>query len=185
MHALAGVVTLVMGALLAAAPAVAADRHDHRSAYAGEETRAIKALSPQDVDDLLNGRGWGFAKSAELNGMPGPAHLLEMADEIALSPEQRRKIEALFAEMQAEAKALGRTYVDLERRLDQAFADGAITPETLTEQVTAIAEMRGRLRLVHLRAHLKTPDLLTPHRMVLYNRLRVYGSPAGAHHHAH
>jgi len=185
MRALAGLVTLVMGALPAAVPADAADQHDHRSAYAGEETRTIKALSPEDVDDLLNGRGWGFAKAAELNGMPGPAHLLEMADEIGLRPNQRRAIEALFAEMQAEAQALGRTYVDLERRLDQAFADGAITPDSLAEQVAAIADVRGRLRLVHLRTHLRTPDLLTPHQIVLYNRLRGYGTPAGDHHHAH
>jgi hypothetical protein len=48
------------------------------SPYAGQETRRIKSLSEQDIDELRQGRGWGLAKAAELNGLPGPAHLLEM-----------------------------------------------------------------------------------------------------------
>ncbi|MBT3972460.1 MAG: hypothetical protein HOE99_01485, partial [Acidiferrobacteraceae bacterium] len=48
------------------------------SPYVGQETRVIKSLSAEDIDDLINGRGWGLAKPAELNGVPGPAHLLEM-----------------------------------------------------------------------------------------------------------
>ncbi len=57
--------------------------HDtHRSKYAGEENREIKSLSADDIDELRNGGGWGLAKAAELNGVPGPAHLLEMKKEI-------------------------------------------------------------------------------------------------------
>ncbi|MCL4744462.1 MAG: hypothetical protein KJZ83_03505, partial [Burkholderiaceae bacterium] len=59
-----------------------------RSAYVGEETRGIKALAPAEVDGLLGGKGLGFARSAELNGYPGPAHVLELSDELALSAEQ-------------------------------------------------------------------------------------------------
>ena len=65
------------------------------SPYAGEEARVIKSLSAKDIDDLLNGRGWGLAKSAELNGVPGPAHLLEMKSEIGLSSEQVSAIKAI------------------------------------------------------------------------------------------
>ena len=53
----------------------AAQTTPHASAYAGQQSRAIKSLSEQDVDDLLAGRGAGFAKAAELNGYPGPAHV--------------------------------------------------------------------------------------------------------------
>ena len=172
------VVALALGTLAVTGPALAAGGDKHRSAYAGQEGREIKALSPEDVDDLLNGRGWGFAKAAELNGMPGPAHLLELADEIGLSPDQRRAV-------RSEAIELGRTYVALERKLDRAFAEGAVTPDSLAEQLTAIAEIRGQLRGVHLRAHLQTPRLLTPHQIVLYNRLRGYKAEAGTEHHAH
>src|SRR5262249_20157560 len=44
--------------------------------YAGRQTRAIKALSEEDIAPLLNGEGMGMAKAAELNGYPGPKHVL-------------------------------------------------------------------------------------------------------------
>jgi hypothetical protein len=46
------------------------------SPYAGQQTRAIKALAPEDLAALRNGEGMGMAKAAELNGYPGPAHVL-------------------------------------------------------------------------------------------------------------
>ena len=59
----------------------------HPSPYVGQDTRPIKSLSADDILELRRGGGWGLAKAAELNGMPGPAHLLELKDEIPLSPE--------------------------------------------------------------------------------------------------
>ena len=40
--------------------------------YAGQQTRAIKALSDDDIAALRAGEGMGMAKAAELNGYPGP-----------------------------------------------------------------------------------------------------------------
>lgn len=54
-------VGVIFGAMVAAT-AVSAE-----SPYAGQQTREVKALSTQEVDDYLNGRGMGFAKAAELN----------------------------------------------------------------------------------------------------------------------
>ena len=54
----------------------------YTSKYVGEEYRKIKSLSPDDVEELKKGGGWGLAKAAELNGLPGPAHILEMEDKI-------------------------------------------------------------------------------------------------------
>ena len=67
--------------------------HSHKSKYAGEEKREIKSLSATDIEELQNGKGWGLAKAAELNGVPGPVHLLEMKEELELSAEQIRAIE--------------------------------------------------------------------------------------------
>jgi hypothetical protein len=53
------------------------------SPYAGQERHDIKSLSPQEVTALLAGQGAGFAKAAELNGYPGPAHVIELADQLA------------------------------------------------------------------------------------------------------
>ena len=51
-----------------------------QSPCAGMQARSIKALSEQQVADLKAGRGMGLALSAELNGYPGPAHVLELSD---------------------------------------------------------------------------------------------------------
>ena len=51
------------------------------SPYAGQEAREIPTLSEEDIRQLQDGEGWGLAKAAELNGVPGPAHLLEIADQ--------------------------------------------------------------------------------------------------------
>jgi hypothetical protein len=61
------------------------------SPYSGEERREIKALSKEEVNGYLSGDGMGFAKVAELNHHPGPRHVLELADQLQLSDEQRRR----------------------------------------------------------------------------------------------
>ena len=49
----------------------------------------MASLSDEDVQGFLDGRGMGLAKSAELNGHPGPMHVLELAEELKLTAEQR------------------------------------------------------------------------------------------------
>ena len=56
-----------------------------QSPYAGMQARPIKALSSEQIADLKAGRGMGLALTAELNGYPGPAHLLELADKLIQS----------------------------------------------------------------------------------------------------
>lgn len=145
-----------------------------KSPYAGQETWKIKSLSQKDIDDLSNGRGWGFAKAAELNGLPGPIHILELADRINLSPEQRRKIEGLFKEMKSLAVPLGEEMVRLERGLDRLFRNKTANETNLKSQLTNIGKVRSELRRVHLQAHLRSPDILTAHQIAIYNRLRGY-----------
>ena len=75
--------------------------------YAGLQMRPIKSLSAQQVADLSSGRGMGLALAAELNGYPGPSHVLELADNLDLTTEQRARVQALFDAMKAEAMPLG------------------------------------------------------------------------------
>ena len=68
--------------------------HQHQGAataspYAGEQSRDIKALSSTETNNLLNGAGMGYAKAAELNGYPGPMHVLELARPLGLTDAQR------------------------------------------------------------------------------------------------
>lgn len=168
-------------AIAVAAPLIASEpSHQspktHASPYAGEEIRRIKSLSVEDIDELRNGRGWGLAKVAELNGMPGPAHLLEMRTEIGLTPAQVVDIEALFVHMKTSATALGERLIALETDLNDAFARGDIGRDVLAAKLDAIGSVRTQLRLTHLETHLATPKILRPEQITAYNRLRGYGA---------
>jgi len=166
---------LAGAAALAAAP----------SPYSGQETREIKALSRAEIDDLLAGRGMGLAKAGELNGYPGPAHVLEMAGDLALTSQQLADIGAIKERMSAAALALGGEIVERERDLDRRFAAGTIGEAELRDATEAIGSLQGRLRAVHLAAHLATRALLSEAQIARYAALRGYGSDPGEHAHPH
>lgn len=149
--------------------------------YAGQDQRDIAALSAQDVDDLLAGRGWGFAKSAELNGYPGPAHVLEMAEALSLTTSQRAAVQAVFDGMNAQARALGADFVAAERRLDAAFQAREVDADLLAALVTEAGRLEAELRAVHLQAHLQTLPLMERHQVALYNQARGYGGGGHSH----
>ena len=159
--------------------AVFAQTHDENhstspSAYAGEETRLIKSLSEKDLEEIARGGGWGLARAAELNGVPGPTHLLELAEEIALTEQQRDNIEAIRAQMQADAITAGERFVAAEQALDEAFQNGAPGAEALERLVAETGQARAALRFVHLNAHLLTLPLLTDAQISRYSVLRGY-----------
>jgi len=150
--------------------------NSHKSKYAGEEKRKIKSLSETDIEELKTGKGWGLAKAAELNGVPGPVHLLEMKEEIDLNTQQIRAIEDIYQKMKHEAIALGLELIELERALNNHFANRTITDELLRQILQQIARVHRQLRYVHLSAHLDTPDILKSEQITLYNKLRGYSS---------
>ena len=65
-----------------------------------------------------------MAKAAELNGVPGPAHMLEMKKENHLTEAQIEKIREIFDEMKNQAIQLGTQLVKQARELDQYFLNG-------------------------------------------------------------
>ena len=145
--------------------------------YAGMQSREIKALSPQDMQGLLQGQGMSLALAAELNGYPGPTHVLELAAPLGLSPEQRARTEALMQRHKAQAQALGARVVEAERRLDEAFAGRSIDAALLERLTAEIAAAQAQLRAEHLRTHLEQTALLTPGQIDHYAALRGYRSP--------
>lgn len=171
------VTLLILAALLVPGAAAAQDTH---SPYAHEGSDRVKTLTQEEVDGLLAGEGMGLARPAEMNGYPGPRHVLDMADSLRLTPEQRDGARAIFEAMQDGAQALGRRVLEVEEALDSLFASGAVAEPVLEEKVGEAARLQGELRLVHLRAHLEMRALLTPHQIHEYGRLRGY---AGAHAH--
>jgi len=149
----------------------------HHSKYAGQESREIKSLSAEDIAELRRGGGWGLAKAAELNGVPGPIHLLEMKDEIDLNESQRSAIGAIYRRMKSKAILHGERLIDLERRLGSGFRDRTITDALLRASLSAIAETKKELRYVHLAAHIETLKILSEKQIRNYNALRGYSRP--------
>lgn len=176
---------LALAATLLATPALA--QHGH---YAGMQQREIRALSAQQVEELLAGRGMMLALAAELNGWPGPMHVLELAGPLHLTPAQRRETEALMAAHRAEARRIGAEIVEAERGLDAAFRERRITPAEITAETSRIGALQAALRAEHLRTHLAQTALLTPAQVTRYVELRGYAggapaAPAQGHRHRH
>jgi hypothetical protein len=154
-----------------------------QSPYSGMQNRPIKALSEQQVADLKAGRGMGLALAAELNGYPGPVHVLELADKLALSAEQKSRVQQLFNSMKAEALPLGAQLLEQEAVLDQQFANRSVTPQSLKDATEKIGATQAELRNTHLKYHLQTLQILSPDQVRRYSMLRGYGSGTPVQHH--
>jgi Spy/CpxP family protein refolding chaperone len=159
--------------LLTAGSASAQHRH---SPSAGQEQQEIKALSAAEIQALLDGRGMGLAKAAELNHHPGPLHVLELAAPLHLSDAQRQAVQQVYDRMRAEAVRLGHLIVAQEQALDRLFTNADVASNTLQDVVRDIARLQGELRLVHLQAHVDTKVLLAPEQRVRYDALRGYAA---------
>ncbi|MCP5364295.1 MAG: hypothetical protein H6905_03520 [Hyphomicrobiales bacterium] len=179
------VLALGLGLLLALAPAgPQAQDHQHSdstSPYTGFENRAIKSLSEADIAELRRGGGWGLALAAELNGVPGPVHVLDLKDELGLSSDQVAGVEAIDSEMRARAIAEGEHFLAAEMAIEQAFASDRLDEQRLRPLIDRSERSRANLRFIHLSRHLQTRSLLTDQQIERYNRLRGYGFDPCAH----
>lgn len=160
--------------LLLALPLATSLAHAEVSAYAGQEQRAIKALSPAEVSGYLAGHGMGLARPAELNGYPGPRHALDLATELHLTPGQNAELTRVFDAMHTAAVPLGETLVQKETALDRLFAGRTATVDSVRTLTLEIGRLEARLRAVHLEAHLATAKILTTDQIGLYQHLRGY-----------
>jgi hypothetical protein len=148
--------------------------------YAGLETRPIKALSDQQIADLKEGRGMGLALAAELNGYPGPVHVLELAEPLGLSMAQRTRMQGLLEAMKAETIPLGEKLIVEESALDRQFATRTVTEASLAASTQAIGSVQAALRAAHLKYHLGTVAALTPVQVARYAELRGYAASTQA-----
>ena len=150
---------------------------DITSPYAGEHVRDVKSLSTSDIDGLKSGTGTpfgGMAKLAELNGYPGPRHVLDLALQMELTDSQTKQIEYIYQEMNSEAIILGNKILSIEMELDEKFSEGLIDKNHLKEKISESAEFYAKLRNVHLQSHIVMMDVLTLEQIEKYNELRGY-----------
>lgn len=126
------------------------------------------------VQTYRTGGGGGVALPAELNGYPGPRHILDLADDLELTSEQHEQIQALIDVMQPGAIQIGKAILAGEAALEEAFRQQTLDESSLEARLTNLGTLQAELRFVHLRTHLATVEILTPDQVARYNILRGY-----------
>jgi len=171
--------SILLALLLAAALPVAAQDEFTESASAGTADARPTGLMPRQERMLREGRGMGLARAAEINGYPGPRHVLEQAETLELTGEQRAATAELMARVREQAPALGEKILAAEAELNAMFAEGGVTGEAMEEKLAEIAELNAELRAVHLNAHLDQAALLTDAQKAAYQPMHQAGGAQG------
>lgn len=155
------------------------------NASSPSQDQVIRGLTDQEVSGLRQGLGMGRARAAELNGYPGPRHVLDLAraGQLSLTPEQARTAQHLFDGMAREAQRLGDLILREERSLEAEFRSGRIGEADLYARARRIAALEGELRAVHLRAHIEMRAALSPPEVQRYDVLRGNRPPEHPPHH--
>jgi Spy/CpxP family protein refolding chaperone len=127
---------------------------------------------PPDKEGLVKGLGMGLAEIAEINNYPGPKHTLDLKNELGLTRDQLKKTEALDKVVTSAALAKGPEIILAEEELSKLFEAGAISEKVLRSKLEEIGKLRADLRFIHLQAHLRMKQILTPDQIKQYSELR-------------
>jgi len=192
----AALVSFVVVGTSLSATATDQDEAARTAAHAAEAARegtGIPALSEAQAASYLGGEAMWQASVAELNHYPSPSRVLELAEALELTDEQRRATTKLHEETRQEAIRLGRDLVALEQRLNRIFVWSQATADNITKTVLDIGTLQTQLRLTHLVASIRQKLLLTEEQVRLYDELQGRGMDSGkssntmscssAHHH--
>lgn len=155
------------------------------SAYSTLLDTESRGMSAETMEAYRTGSGNGIALPAELNGVPGPRHVLDLADDLELTNEQQEQIQALYDAMRPEAIRLGEAILIGETALERAFRERTIDEASLETQLIGLGSLQAELRFVHLRTHLATVEVLTSEQVEQYNNLRSYQAAATSGHQGH
>ena len=147
-----------------------------RSPYADtyDSDAPIRALSGELVEQIRQGQGASLALPAELNGLPGPLHVLDLADQLDLSPGQQAQVQDVYDRYLADAVPAGERYLAAAQALEEGLRSRAMLEEELSALVAEASRLEGELVTIHLTAHLRTAGVLTPEQIAIYNQLRGY-----------
>jgi hypothetical protein len=115
---------------------------------------------------------------AETFGYPNPQRVLDLAQKLDLSAEQKGQIQNLLTITLNRALYFGRKIVAEELLLDDFFRKGEEDYAALSNRLESIGNSRWRLRLAHLEAYLKTKMVLNSDQLKKYHELCA-ASPEG------
>ncbi len=127
---------------------------------------------PPDREALLKGLGSDLATIADVNNYPGPKHVITLKTELGLTRDQLKKTEALDKVVSSSAVAKGAEIVQAEEELNQLFEAGTVSEKALRTKLEQIGKLRSDLRFIHLQAHLRMRQILTPDQIKQYGEIR-------------
>src|SRR5688572_28076959 len=134
--------------------------------------RRVKALSVQQIKEYLAWADMGYSKAAEIYDFPGPAHVLRLADEMALTAEQRTAAQDLLRQHKAQAREIGARFVDAECDLEMLFRLRKVQPAGLASAVRQLDRVESQYRLLHLETNRRMHALLSEKQVARYAELR-------------
>ncbi len=85
--------------------------------------------------------------------------------------------------MNKQAVSLGQLIVEKENALDSLFANEKVNAENLIKLVAEIYKYKGKLRIVHLNAHIVQKSILISDQIRQYDLIRGYSSNNNKHNH--
>ena len=132
-----------------------------------------KPVLPPDREDLLKGTGVGLTAIADMNNYPGPRHVLDLKSELSLTRDQVKKTEALEKVVSSSAVAKGGEIVQAEEELNQLFEAGTVSEKVMRSKLEQIGKLRADLRFIHLQAHLRMRQILTPEQIKQFTELKT------------
>ena len=137
------------------------------------EIEPLQAMSQRDFNGLLAGRGMGLARIADISGYPGPMHVLEMAEELEITEQQREQTQDIMQRMRATAQRRGRELIEAERRLEALFDGGPVQPSAVDAALLEIARLQAQVRASHLHAHIEQARVMSSEQIEQYTELRT------------
>lgn len=137
------------------------------------DIEALQAMPRRQFNNLLQGRGMGAARIADLKGYPGPMHVLEMAEELEISDTQREQTEQIMQRMRSTAQQRGRELIEAERKLEALFDGGAVQPSAVDAALLEIANLQAKVRAAHLHAHIEQARVMNDEQIAKYTELRA------------
>jgi Spy/CpxP family protein refolding chaperone len=165
-----------MLAVLLGGAAVTSGQHGHGHGHGADGHRAAQACTTEFEKVVGDGRGFGLAFAADQNGYPGPMHVLELKDRLALTAEQEATTRTLMHAMFTESRPKSRRLLESEAALRRLFAAASADDAAVRAAVADVERARSEVRLVHLLTHLKTRDVLTAEQRRIYHEAR-WGTP--------
>jgi len=135
-------------------------------------TQAAPMFSSKErAEGLLEGKGMGLATPGENNGYPGPRHVLDAADQLHLTSEQKAKTEALVAAMKSEAIPAAKRLLADEAALDNLFITHTANLANIKAASDTAAQSESVLRVIHLKYHLAMISVLNADQIAAYTAM--------------